>query len=471
MKLYQMVIALVVLAVAATLMLMAQRRNWRPSLLAALAVAAVIRVTMLVLTHRVDPYDLTNDFWAAGYATLHHHDPILNNRSNGWGSLPTYTFVLAGAVWTTYHLHFSWLVIARIPALLCDLGVVVVVGKLVSASGGSRDQAALRRFQYACNPIAILVSSVHGQLEPACLLLAFAAMVVVLRGGPGISGRRAVAGGVLLGFAISTQSWPVLFGPALLIALPSWRRRLQAVAGGAAVGVVLFATMPLTVGTPLHYMSFLFKHMISNQPTIGTWGWAGVWVTQHPTALPVWSDPLWIDVAKVGTKVALAVALLAVFWWRRGHPLDIATATTTALIVASPAFGNQYLQWPVPSSIARPTRLTMTLQIVVGAYAAVFYLPLFMVHGNAWQDVDNAMMFVSLAVAAFMVIALPWGRRVWHRPTLPAGDARGGEPVLDSPVPDYMADEVPEHVPDDEVLAESVSDTAGLREGQTNMPN
>jgi hypothetical protein len=35
-----------------------------------------------------------------------------------------------------------------------------------------------------------------------------------------------------------------------------------------------------------------------------------------------------------------------------------------------------------------------------------------------------------------------------------------------------MADEVlPEHVPDDEVLAESFSDTAGLREGQTNMPN
>jgi hypothetical protein len=462
MKLYQMVIALVLLAVAATLMLMAQRRNWRPSLLVALAVAAVIRVAMLVLTHRVEPYDLTHDFWAAGYATLHHRDPILNNRTNGWGSLPTYTFVLAVAVVTSYHFHIAWLIVARIPALVCDLGVVVVVGALVSASGGSRDQAALRRFQYACNPIAILVSSVHGQLEPACLLLAFSAMVVVLRGGPGISGRGAVAGGVLLGFAISTQSWPVLFGPALLIALPSWRRRLQAVAGGAAVGVVLFATMPLTVGTPLDKMPYLFKHLISNQPTIGTWGWAGVWVTQHPTALPVWSDPLWINVAKIGTKVALAAALLAVFWWRRGHPLDVATATTTALIVVSPAFGNQYLQWPVPSSIARPTRLTMTLQIVVGAYAAVFYLPLFMVQGQAWQDVDNVMMFVSLAVAALMVIALPWGRRVWRRPTLPAGDARGGEPAVDSPVPDYVADEV---------LAEHVPDTAGLHEGQTNMPN
>src|SRR6201996_6935672 len=294
MKLYEMVIALVLVAIGVALMLLAQRRSWRPSLIVALVVAAVFRFAMLALTHRVSPYDLANDFWAAGYATLRHRDPILNNRTNGWGSLPTYTFVLAAAVWTTFHLHFSWLVIARIPAILCDLGVVPVVGALVTAAGGTRDQAALRRFQYACNPVAILVSSVHGQLEPACLLLAFSALVVVMRGGPGISARRAVAGGVLLGFAISTQTWPVLFGPALLIALPTWRRRLQAVAGGAAVGVVLFATMPLTVGTPLADMPYLFKHMISNQPTIGTFGWAGVWVTQHTTALPVWSDPLWL---------------------------------------------------------------------------------------------------------------------------------------------------------------------------------
>jgi Glycosyltransferase family 87 len=437
MNLYQMVSALVLLAVGVTLMLLAQRRNWRPSLAVALAVAAVLRVVTLVLTHKVEPYDLTNDFWAAAIATLHHHDPILYNRTNGWGSLPTYTFVLAGAAWTVVHLHWSWLVVARIPALLCDLGVVVVVGALVTASGGSAEQGALRRFQYACNPIAILVSSVHGQLEPACLLLAFSAMVVVLRGGPGISGRRALAGGALLGLAISTQSWPVLFGPALLIALPSWRRRLQAVAGGAAVGVVLFATMPLTVGTPLDKMPYLFKHMISNQPTIGTWGWAGVWVTQHQTALPVWSDPLWIHVAKIGTKVALVVALLAVFWWRRAHPLDVATVTTTALIVSSPAFGNQYLQWPVPSSIARPTRLTMPLQIVVGIYAAVFYLPLDLVHAAAWQDVDNGMMFFSLAVAAFMVIALPWHRRVWDR-AQPPGPEDGDRVAVDVAVSDHI---------------------------------
>lgn len=466
---------LLLLAVGVALMLISQRRGWRPSLAIALGVAVVLRVGLLVVAYRIQPYDLAHDFWSAGIATLHHRDPILNNRTTGWASLPTYTFVLAGAAWTAVHLHWTWVVVARIPSLLCDLGVVVVVGALVKASGGSGDRAALRRFQYACNPVAILVSSVHGQLEPFCLLLAFSAFVVVLRGGQGITARRTVAGGVLLGFAISGQTWPVLFGPALLIALPSWRRRLQAVAGAAVVGVVLFATMPLTVGTPLSKMPYLFKHMISNQPTIGTWGWSGVWLTQHPTALPVWEDPLWVNVAKIGTKVALAAALLAVFWWRRAHPLDVATATVTALIVVTPAFGNQYLLWQAPSATARPTRLSIPLQVGLGIYATIFYLPMSMLRSHNWQVADDVMMFVSLGVIVFMVAALPWRRRVWDRSAPPeAEDEPAPGAVLSERAADAATGRDP-HAAAGPVRGPAVPETtpaAGLPlKGQTNMPN
>jgi hypothetical protein len=457
---HRCIAALLLLAIGIVLMVIAQRRGWKPSLAVALGVAVVLRVSLLVLSRDVQPYDLANDFWAAGYATLHHRDPILNNRTQGWASLPTYTFVLAGAAWAAIHEHWSWVVVARIPSLLCDLGVVVVIGALVRASGGSNDKAALRRFQYACNPVAILISSVHGQLEPFCLLLVFAGFTVVLRGGQGVTARRAAAGGVLLGFAISGQTWPVLFGPALLAALPTWRRRLQAVAAAAAVGAVLFATMPLTVGTPVNKLPYLFKHLISNQPTIGTWGWAGVWVTQHQTALPVWSDPLWLHVAKYGTKLALLAALIAAFWWRKAHPLDMATATVTALIVVTPALGNQYLQWPVPSGTARPTRLTLPLQIVLGIYAAVFYLPMNMLAPTTWQNVDNIMMFVSLGVSVLLIAALPWGRRVWDR-SAPSEDGTGSAPEPEAVGSDRASDEAaPGPIRDDD-LPERVSGTAG----------
>jgi hypothetical protein len=406
-------VALLLLACGVALMVIAQRRNWRPSLATAIYTAVVLRLVMLALAYRTQPYDLVNDFQTAGFDVLHHQDPILNTRQNGWGSLPPYAFVLAGALWTTMHLHVSWLIIARIPAILCDLGVVVLVGVVADAGG---ERAALRRFQYACNPLAILVSSVHGQAEPACFLFILGAFVIVLRAGPHVSGRLAGAAGILLGLGIATQTWPAVFGPALLLALPSWRRRAQFAAGAAGIIALLFVSLPVTVGTPVAKLPFIATQFVETRPSFGNWGWSGVWLTVHPTKLPVWADPLWLNAGSIGTKLAVVGALLAVWWWRRAHPLDVATATTTALLALTPSFGQQYLVWQAPSASARPARLSIPLQIVLGAYAAIFYLPMQMLTWHNWLIANDVMMFVSLPVIVFMIIALPWQRRQWHPP-------------------------------------------------------
>ncbi len=419
--------ALLLLAAGVALMLIAQRRNWRPSLAIAIYIALVLRLAMLALAYRIQPYDLVNDFQTAGFDVLHHQDPILNTRQNGWGSLPVYAFPLAGAYWATLHLHVSWLIVARIPAILCDIGVVVLVGELARAAG---ERAALRRFQYACNPLAILVSSVHGQAEPACFLFILGAFVIILRAGPQVSGRLAAIAGVLFGLAIATQTWPAVFGPALLLALPSWRRRAQFAAGVAGIMALLFVTLPLTVGTPIAKLPYIATQLVETRPSFGNWGWAGVWLTVHPTQLPVWQDPLWLHAGSIGTKAAVVGALLAVWWWRRAHPLDVATATTTTLVALTPSFGTQYLLWQTPSATARPARLSMALQIVLGAYAAILYLPMQMLTAHNWVIADDVMLFVSVPVAAFMIVALPWQRRRWHPPQPP--QSHEAEPVSDA---------------------------------------
>ncbi len=141
-----------------------------------------------------------------------------------------------------------------------------------------------------------------------------------------------------------------------------------------------------------------------------------MWVSIHPTKLATTVDPLWINVGSWGTKVAVVAVLLAIWWWRRAHPLDIATASTTALLAFTPAFGNQYLLWQTPTRTAYPTDLYLPLQIVLGTYAAIMYLPMSMLTWHNWQFVDKIMMVVSLGVIALMIVAMPWGRRVWHRP-------------------------------------------------------
>lgn len=412
--------ALLLLAIGAALMLLAQRRGWRPSLGMAIYTALVLRLVMLALGWRTQPYDLVNDFQTAGWDVLHHQDPILNTRQNGWGSMPVYAFALAGAYWTSLHLHVSWLIIARIPSILCDVGVVVLVGTLAGTAG---ERAALRRFQYACNPLAILVSSVHGQAEPACFLFILAAFAIVLRAGPQVSGLLAAIAGILVGLAIATQTWPVVFGPALLLALPSWRRRAQFAAAAAGVMALLFASLPVTVGTPVAKLPYIATQLIETRPSFGNWGWSGVWLTVHPTQLPVWADPLWLNAGSIGTRVAVAGALLAVWWWRRAHPLDVATAATTALVAITPSFGNQYLVWQAPSASARPARLSIPLQIVLGAYAAIFYLPMQMLTWHNWVIANDVMMFVSLGVIV-MITALPWQRRQWQPPAATASQGR-----------------------------------------------
>jgi Glycosyltransferase family 87 len=421
----QCVAALALLAIGAALMVVAQRRDWRPTLPVTIYTALVLRLVMLALAHRIQPYDLTHDFQTAGMDVLHHRDPILNNRTNGWGSLPVYAFVLAGALWTSMHVHVAWLIIARIPAILCDVGVAVLVGELARVAGG---RAELRRFQYACNPIAILVCAVHGQAEPACFLFAFGALLIILRAGPQISGRLACIAGVLLGLAVATQTWPLVFGPALLLAVPSWRRRAQFTAGAAGVFALLFVTLPVTVGTPVAKLPYVATKLYETRPAFGNFGWSGVWHTVHPTQLSTSQDPLWLNAGSIGTKAAIIGALLAVWWWRRAHPLDVVTASTTVLLVLTPSFGTQYLDWQAPSATARPARLAIPLQIVLGAYAAISYLPMQMLTYHHWLIAGDVLMFVSLGVVAFMIVALPWQRREWHPPAPP--EPHGAESVL-----------------------------------------
>ena len=252
------VAALLLLAVGAGLMLIAQRRNWRPSLMLAIYTAVVLRLVMLALAYHVRPWDLAYDFQNVGFATLHHHDPILATPVVRWSYLPVYDFVLAAAYWAHIHFGVSWLITARIPSIASDVGVTVLVGTVAGAAG---ERAELRRFQYACNPLSILVCAIHGQVDPACLLFSLAAFAVVLRAGPQISGRAAATAGLLLGLGIGAKTWPVLFAPALWLALPSMRRRWQFTAATGGLLALLFVSMPLTVGTPVGKLPYLARVM------------------------------------------------------------------------------------------------------------------------------------------------------------------------------------------------------------------
>ncbi len=105
-----------------------------------------------------------------GEAILEGRNPV----NSGWHFLPAIPYVYGSLMW----LGIPWEVAGRLVTVVADLALIPLVGKLAGRGAGR-----LRAFQYACNPLAILVASVHGQVEPVSLVFAVAAYVVAR--GPG----------------------------------------------------------------------------------------------------------------------------------------------------------------------------------------------------------------------------------------------------------------------------------------------
>jgi hypothetical protein len=395
-----LVLECLLLLTGMTLAVLAHRRDWRPGVALILLTGLGLRLAMLTLAVVTDvrPPDLNIDFRAAGVNALEHRDPALHAvRDLGWNYLPTYALFLAANEWVCRTLDLSWMLVSRIGPIFFDLGVALLVGRLAT-----RREA----FQYACFPLPVLVSAVHGQMEPLCLLFAVGAFTVL---------HRPRLAGVLLALAISVKTWPALFIPALLFALPGRRERRRALAALFSVLVVLLVTMPLTVGTPVGRMPEVVKIMLGYSPAIGTWGWASALLSVAPD----------VDrevVSRIGTLLTLSAVLGAIWLWRRAHALDIAQVSASAFQVVTAGHGVQYLSWAGPFATVRQTRLFLVLQGVLGLYAAVGYLVLGLSKIETYRVWSDWYFLASLLVIPLIAAAQPWSRR--GRPAAAPGPRR-----------------------------------------------
>jgi uncharacterized membrane protein len=304
-------------------------------------------------------------------------------------------YLFAAELVVGHHLGLPWVIVGRIVPVAADMVLAVLVGRLAS------EQGPLRRFQYVCNPLAILVSALHGQIEPIALMFGVGAFVVARR-------NRAFMSGVLAGLAIAAKSWPVLLLPGLVNALGR-RRWIVGLASAGAVCFALLFTMPLVVRTDLVRA---VKTILAYRSATGEWGWTGVAASvvgnERAKALgQAWSI--------VGTRITLGALLLAWVLWRKADGVDLTIALLMTFLVFTAGFGAQYLLWPVPFLVARPTRFTPVFILSSGAWAATAYLYLGNLRYPTYQHVHHVFMYWSIPVIVTIVAAMPWGRRKLER--------------------------------------------------------
>jgi hypothetical protein len=378
----------------------AQWRGWRPSLRIALAVGVGLRLLLLISASADSwqPVDFSEGFKPAGLAILHHQDPVLATQGS-WHFLPMIPYFYALVLAT----GLPWEIAGRLCTIVADVVLIVLVGRLAG-----KKHEALARFQYACNPIALMIAVIHAQVEPIALVFLVGAYLVARstrdadRSAHGA--MNAAWAGALFGFALSAKSWPIILLPIVLAMLPTWRQRLYGLVAAGAVPFFFLVTLPLVVDTSWSNMLNVARYLGEVRPIVGEWGW---------TAVMTGGDWRLASTAATIGQVILYSTLLLVMWlWWRSDRIDQTSAILLAFMVVTPRMGAQYLLWFVPFLCARPTRWSRPAMTVAAVWAGLGYIYLTQFDDNGWWKNHEWWAISSLAVIPFLVLAMPWGRRV-----------------------------------------------------------
>jgi hypothetical protein len=404
-----------VLAGALALALLAQWRGWRPSLLVALAVGIGLRLVLLVFaaTDSWQPVDFVQSFKPAAEAILAGQDPVLTTEGS-WHFLPMIPYAYA----LPMSLGIPWEISGRIITVAADVVLIVLVGRLA----GKRE--ALSRFQYACNPIALMVSVIHSQVEPVALVFLIGAYLVARSAREARPwqrwGTRAAVSGALFGLALSAKSWPIILLPVVLAVLPTWRQRLCGLVAAGAVPFLFLATQPLFIDTTLQNMLHVAQYLGGVRPIVGEWGWTALLTGGNWELHPAYS--------RIGQLVLYSTLVLVAWLWRRGDKVDMGLAMLLVFMVVTPRMGAQYLLWFVPFLVARPTRFGQIAMAASAVWAGLGYIYLTQFDETQWWINHRWWAMCSVAVIPLLAAAMPWQRR--RAPELPEPPAPAATPEL-----------------------------------------
>ena len=267
----------------------------------------------------------------------------------------------------------------RLPAILADVGSVLLMYRLVRLGWGER-RGILCAVGVALSPILVLVSGFHGNTDPVfmCLILLAADRLLI--------GKSAASAGAILGVAINVKLVPLLVVPIFFLHLDGTRARGRFAAALAGV-IGLGFGYHFAVAAP-----FVKRNVFEYSGLRNIWG---VTELAHAGFPPIGSPG-------AGTALKLLIAALIVtraIAQSRHRPAartpgDAARGCLRSIgwafllfLLLTPGFGIQYLSWLAIASFLIEPSWAFGYNLLGGAFSFAVYH--YWNRGFPWNIADS----------------------------------------------------------------------------------
>jgi uncharacterized membrane protein len=335
-------------------------------LAAVLVVALAVRLAGILTVRGVIVADVAQfDSWGADVE--HGRSPYVAHRCN----LPPatfFSFVLLRAAARRSDITFD--VLFKLVGVAADLSIVGLLYSVLRKQR-SRGVAALAALGYAANPVAVVITAFHGQLDGIATLCCLVAVLL-------LEHRREPASEALsalsLGVGIGLKVWPVLLLPVVLVHLRgplSQRVRYLVLACLPAAAPML----PFFLDTPRAVLASVI-------------GYGGVvdhgWVAALRSAWFVRTGNLYLPgtlaetIGRLSEVVFLALYVALLRPGRRQERLTGQCVVTFLLFfVIVGGVSSQYFIWLLPFALLELELMTVPYTLTASAALATFYLRFF----------------------------------------------------------------------------------------------
>jgi len=244
----------------------------------------------------------------------------------------------------------------RLGATMADLGTGILVFGLVRTRFGN-GAALFAAGSILLNPLLIMTSGFHGNMEPFFILFLITAVFLTAHE------RHPVLAGICLGSAASIKLMPALLIP-LFAAIHLRHARLRPFTAGVAASLTVIWLPPIVLNG-----GSLVRDVIGYGAIFGN-----AWGIQGLTALAglSWSATLKRMMAGVAGLVGTVAGTIMIL--RRPHrQIESLLLAVVIALVVTPSLGVQYLAWPVALGALVDPRNTVLFSAVGASHLAATY--------------------------------------------------------------------------------------------------